>query len=102
MARNAPPGCAPPLRFHRWSRRAPEYQASPADTASGRSTPAAAPHKFLVKKRQLHGDSRQFLEICRRIRGAILFVLVIKVDQNVTVHAVGSEQDEHNEIRNQQ
>jgi hypothetical protein len=37
-----------------------------------------------------------------RFGGAIFLVLVIQIHQDVAVHAVPGQQDEHNEIRNQQ
>jgi hypothetical protein len=42
------------------------------------------------------------LQMDSSIGGAVFLVLVIKIDQNVAMHSVSGQQDEHNEIRNQQ
>ncbi len=59
-------------------------------------------HILLIEDGQLHGDARQLLEVGRRVGGAVFLVLVIQINQNIAVHAVAGEQDQHNEIRNQQ
>jgi hypothetical protein len=38
----------------------------------------------------------------RRIGRAIVFMLVVEVHQHVTVHAVGGQENQNNEIRDQQ
>ena len=59
-------------------------------------------HVLLIENGQLHRDARQVLEVRRRFRGAIVSVLVIQIHQNVAVHPVTGQQDQHNEIRDQQ
>jgi hypothetical protein len=59
-------------------------------------------HVLFVEKRQLHGDAGQLGKFCSWFAGTFLFVLVIKVNQNVAVDSVSRQQNEHNEIWNQE
>ncbi len=62
----------------------------------------AVHHILLIKNRQLNGDARQVVETGRRLSGLFVLVFVIKIDQPVAVRAVGRQNNQHNEIRNQQ
>ncbi len=57
---------------------------------------------LFVEDGQLNGDLRQFIEVRFRLGHFILAMLVIQVDQLVTVHPVKRQQDEHDEVGNQQ
>src|SRR5580693_4210641 len=57
---------------------------------------------LLVEHRQLHGDARKVLKISSRLGRALVAMLVIKINEDVAVHAVGGEQNQDDEIRNQQ
>src|SRR5579862_5129179 len=57
---------------------------------------------LLVENWQLHGDPWQIVESGRRLNRAPVFVLVIKIDQYVTMNAVAGQQNQHNEIRDEQ
>ncbi len=57
---------------------------------------------LLVEDRQLDGDARQFLEMRNRFCGAILLVLVVKVNQNVAMRSVAGKQNQDDEIWHQE
>src|SRR5205823_8142466 len=59
-------------------------------------------HELFVKNGKLNRDPRQLREMSRRIYGAVFPILVIKIDQHVAMHAIGGQQYQHKEIRNQQ
>ena len=56
----------------------------------------------LVKDGKLDGHPRKIGEMAGGIGGALLPMLVIKIDQDVAMHAVGCQQDQDHEIRDQQ
>ena len=57
---------------------------------------------LLIEDRQLHRDQRQIFKMRGGFGGVVLAVLVIEIDEDVAVHAIPRQQNEHNEIRNQQ
>ena len=59
-------------------------------------------HILLVENWKLNRNPRQIGKICWRISGAILFVLVVEVEESVAVHTVRRQQHEHHEIGDQQ
>ena len=59
-------------------------------------------HELLVENRKLHRNPGQFGKMAGRLHGAIFPVLVIEINQHVTVHAVRRQQDQHHKVRNQQ
>jgi hypothetical protein len=48
---------------------------------------------LLVENRQLHRDAREVLEALRRFARVFVFVLVIQVNEDVPVYAVGGEEN---------
>ena len=62
----------------------------------------ALDHELLVENGKLHRHPRQIRKVPGRLGGAILPVLVIKIDQHVAVHAVRGQQDQHDEVGDQQ
>ena len=54
--------------------------------------------ELLVKDRKLDGYTRQFGKSMRRFGSAVFLVLIIKIDQEITMSAVRSQQDQDNEI----
>ena len=62
----------------------------------------ALDYVLLVENRQLHRDARQVFKTRGRLGRAVLPVLVIQIDQDVAVHSVSREQNQHDEIRDQQ
>ena len=59
-------------------------------------------HELFVEDGKLYRHSRQIRKMPSRFGGAILPVLVIKIDQHVAVQTVRSQQDEHDEVGDQQ
>src|SRR5205085_11594137 len=59
-------------------------------------------HVLFIEDGQLNGDPRQFSKVLWRLRRALLAVLVIKVNQDVSVNAVRGEQNQDNKIRDEQ
>lgn len=57
--------------------------------------------ELLVKDRELDGYPRQFSEPIRRFGSAVFLVLIIKIDQQITMSAIRSQQNQDYEIRNQ-
>ncbi len=62
----------------------------------------AIDHVLLVEDWQLNGYDRQFGEARFRRGDFVLTMLVIQIDQLVTVHSVKRQQDQHHEVGNQQ
>src|SRR5215469_11253203 len=62
----------------------------------------ALDHVLFVENRQLHGNAGQVFESGGRPGRAVPAVLVIKVDEDVAVHAVSGEQNQDDEVRNKQ
>ena len=62
----------------------------------------AVDHELLVEDGQLDGDARQFGEVPGRRDIEILLVPVVLVDELVTMHSIGGENDHYGEIGNQQ
>src|SRR6202162_5327378 len=59
-------------------------------------------HELSIEHRQLHRDARQVLEVSSGLGRAVLPILVVEVNQDVTMHTVGGQQNQYEEIRNQQ
>src|SRR5579871_1846830 len=59
-------------------------------------------HVLLVENRQLHRHPWQLGEVRRRLRRSLLPVLVIEINEDVPVHSVSRQQDQHDKVWDQQ
>ena len=57
---------------------------------------------LLIENGQLHRDSRQVFKMRGGFGGAIFSVLVVEINQDVAMHSIPGQQDEHDEIRDEQ
>ena len=58
--------------------------------------------ELLVIDGKLHGDVRQIGEAPQRLFGCVLLMLVVQIDQLVTVHAIEGEDHHYDEVGDQQ
>ena len=61
----------------------------------------ALDYVLLVKNRQLHRHPRQVFKKCGGFGRALFPVFVIEVHQNVAVHSVARQQNQHDEVRDE-
>ena len=62
----------------------------------------AIDHVLFVEDGQLHRDPRQVFKIGGRVGRAVFPMLVIEIHQDIAMRSVTSQQNQHNEIRDQQ
>ena len=56
----------------------------------------------LIEHGKLHRNARQLFKLRGRLCSAVLSVLVIQVDQDVAMHPVRRQKNQHDEVRNQE
>src|ERR1700722_13868068 len=71
-----------------------------AQAANGVQQPLG--HELLIEDGKLDRDSRELREKSAGLGGALLLVLVIEINQDVAMGAIGCQQDQHDEIGNEQ